>query len=427
MVAAGIYLLARIFVLLSAEALAVIAAVGALTALMAAIAALTQWDIKRVLAYSTISQLGYMVLGMGVGAYDMALFHLFTHAFFKCALFLSAGAIIHQLHHQPQPADAAKREIDPAQDLRLMGGLRQHLPWTFRFYLPPMLALSGLPLFSGFLSKDGILLGATAWAGQWGGLAWLVPAAGFLTAGLTAFYMARHALFIFGGTLRWPGAELSKLHDPDWKMSLPLGTLAVSSLWPLFSLNPFDGSQSWLARSLPTPETALPAGGPLPLAGHDSHLWVAALSVLLAVGGLLLGYRRFRRWRTAKTDPASFAWRLSSRHFFQDQLYDYLVVRPGLALGRLTAWVDQYVVDGLVRALSWATVNDSPQFSSLARWTRRFDEGLIDGLVNFVGYAAKGMGRRLRHLQSGQLQRYMMYMLLVLGAASLYGLWTWLR
>jgi NADH-quinone oxidoreductase subunit L len=358
----------------------------------------------------------------------MALFHLFTHALFKCALFLAAGAIIHQLHHQPPPPDATTRAIDPAQDLRLMGGLSKQLPWTFRFYLPPMLALSGLPLFSGFLSKDGILLGATAWAGQWGGLAWLVPAAGFLTAGLTAFYMARHALFIFGGKLRWPGAVPEQLRDPGWKMSLPLGILAVSSLWPLFSFNPFDGSQGWLARSLTTPATALPASGPLPIELHGSyHFWVAGLSILLAGVGLLLGYRRFRRWQAVKPGSPGFAWRLSHTHFFQDPFYAWLVVRPGLALGRLAAWVDQYVVDGLVRAVAWATVNDSPQFSSLARWTRRFDEGLIDGLVNFVGHAAKGMGRRLRHLQSGQLQRYLMYVLLALGAASLYGLWTWLR
>ena len=137
--------------------------------------------------------------------------------------------------------------------------------------------------------------------------------------------------------------------------------------------------------------------------------------------------RRFRRWQEVKAGEAGFAWRLSQQHFFLDPLYNFLVVRPVLALGWLSAWVDQYVVDGLVRAASWAMVNDSTQFSSLARWTRRFDEGLIDGLVNLVGYAAKGLGRRLRHLQSGQLQRYLMYVLLALGVASLYGLWTWLR
>jgi len=189
MVAAGVYFVARIFVLLTPDALHVIAFIGAFTAFMAATIAITQNDIKRVLAYSTVSQLGYMVLGLGVGAYSAALFHLVTHAFFKACLFLGSGAIIHAMHHE--------------QDMRWMGGLRKNMPWTFATFTLATLALAGLPLTSGFMSKDAILAGAIGFAQvEGGGVFYLIPALGFFSAMLTAFYMGRQIWLVFFGESR---------------------------------------------------------------------------------------------------------------------------------------------------------------------------------------------------------------------------------
>ncbi len=199
MVAAGVFLLARVFPLLNSDVLTIIAITGAITAFMGAVAALFQTDIKRLLAFSTISQLGYMVMGMGVGAYGPALFHLFTHAFFKACLFLSAGAVIHALH-------TVEHELHlhfDTQDMRLMGGLRRKMPFTFICYLVAGLSLAGLPFFSGFLSKDAILTGALSWAESKNHFLWyIIPDIGFISALLTAMYVGRQLLLIFDGEFR---------------------------------------------------------------------------------------------------------------------------------------------------------------------------------------------------------------------------------
>ncbi|NJM94598.1 MAG: NADH-quinone oxidoreductase subunit L [Cytophagales bacterium] len=189
MVAAGVYLLVRVSALLTAEALVIIAVIGALTALLAALAATVQTDIKKVLAYSTVSQLGYMVLAVGTGAFAAAFFHLMTHAFFKACLFLGAGSVIHAVHRARPEADA--------QDMRSMGGLYKSLPWTFVTYAVASAALVGLPFFSGFLSKDLILESAWHWAQGQGGLAWVLPLVAFGTVGITAYYMLRQVVWVF--------------------------------------------------------------------------------------------------------------------------------------------------------------------------------------------------------------------------------------
>jgi len=273
MVAAGVYFVARIFVLLTPDALHVIAFIGAFTAFMAATIAITQHDIKRVLAYSTVSQLGYMVLGLGVGAYSAALFHLVTHAFFKACLFLGSGAIIHAMHHE--------------QDMRWMGGLRKNMPWTFATFTLATLALAGLPLTSGFLSKDAILAGAIGFANvEGGGLFFLIPVLGFFSAMLTAFYMGRQIWLVFFGESRThlkPVVEDTHaghhahashdahsddhhaehgVHEVSWNMRAPLVILAALSVFFVYSPDPLDGGKGWFMKMIPTPPTVVGAANP---------------------------------------------------------------------------------------------------------------------------------------------------------------------
>ncbi len=401
MVAAGVYLMARVFFLLDDTALTYIAITGTLTALMAALAALAQWDIKRVLAYSTISQLGYMVMALGVGARDMALLHLFTHAFFKCALFLSAGAVIHQLHH------ALPEDTDP-QDLRHMGGLRKHLPRTFWLYLPPMLALAGLPLTSGFLSKDGILVAAWAWAEVQGGMAWLIPISGLLTAGLTAFYMARHAWLIWGGSSRKEFEQAP--HESDRFMLVPLLVLAIGSLWIVFGIHPLEATHTWLVEKT----------GSFPgLESHEAHIWVPILSILLGLAGLALGTLRYRRSRE-ELMPA-----LLSEHFFLDRIYQATFVRAGLWFSRALAWWDRKVVDGLVNLIGGIVVhkNRNIPIPSLSDISAGFDLKVIDGAVNGIVAVVAAGGKVLRKVQSGKLQQYLAFALI--GVLIIIGVWLW--
>lgn len=391
MVAAGVYLLARIACMIPAEVSMVMAFVGAVTAVIAALSALTQWDIKRVLAYSTISQLGYMVMGIGVGARDMALLHLFTHAFFKCALFLSAGAVIHAVQ---------------SQSLKDMGGLRHDLPHIFYSYLPPMLALAGVPLFSGFLSKDGILLGATDWAMGIGGVAWLVPILGFGTAGLTALYMGRHAWLIFFGESRRTG----QMHHPGPKMYMPLYLLAGMACWIPFAQSPFDAGASWMVQEFGTGfDPQISSGG------------VAVLSVLLSSGGLLVAWRWKGAWLRLEWQGALGA--LLSGHFRMDDLYEKGIAWLGFRIARIADWIDTWMIDGGIRAFAWLNVHEgpSPSLSSLAS---RLDDTLIDGLVNGVARGVIRFGKRVRRMNSGRVQQTLGLGLLVF-LGILMVIWLW--
>ena len=401
MVAAGIYLLARIFVFLNPDVLNIIACVGSITALMAGIAAMTQWDIKRVLAYSTISQLGYMVMGIGVGTWDMALLHLFTHAFFKAALFLGAGVIIHVLHEQ---------------DIRKMGALRKQMPRTFVLYLIPMLALSGLPFFTGFLSKDGILLGAVQWALEMGGLFWLIPVFGFVTAGLTAYYMARQVMWVFGGN---SGPSIAK--DPGWLMLAPLIVLALGSFWFAFSWNPLDASSGWMVGMLDIPESVVPGVENNSNVNQVGHIWIALLSILLVCLGLYLGYKLHKD----RKEPSGLSfWRsISFYHFYQDQLYDGYIANGILRLSKALAWFDSHIVDGIVRGIGWLTVHNHRQFSSASLLAAKIDDRIIDGVVRTIFKFTAYLGQILRGLQAGESQRYLLYVviaILLFGAIANY-------
>ena len=239
MVAAGVYMTVRIFPFLTPDALMFIAFIGAITALMAAIIAITQNDIKRVLAYSTVSQLGYMIMAIGVSAPMAAFFHLTTHAMFKACLFLASGSVIHAMHHSLHHLN----DHDTApQDMRNMGGLSKKMPITVFAMLITTLAIAGVPLFSGFLSKDMILAGSLTYYLDHGGMSILLPIAGFGAAIVTAFYMFRLIFLTFFG--KPTNEEVHKhIHESPKVMTIPLILLSVLSVAFIFSFNPFDGSR----------------------------------------------------------------------------------------------------------------------------------------------------------------------------------------
>ncbi|MDA3843706.1 MAG: NADH-quinone oxidoreductase subunit L [Candidatus Kapabacteria bacterium] len=254
MVAAGVYLVARVFPMLSADALTFIAYTGGFTAFMAATIAITQKDFKKVLAYSTVSQLGYMIMALGVGAYTYGFFHLVSHAWFKGALFLASGSVIHAMHVAMHHAH--NHSMD-AQDINNMGGLRKTMPKTYITFLLMTLAISGVPLTSGFLSKDGILAGTLAYAQLTGGVNWLIPLFGFGAAGMTAFYMFRLLIVSFHGK---PKTDIAA-HTKENKIPivLPLFVLSILTLWIVYSPNPTDASSGWFYKSMKAPATVVPA------------------------------------------------------------------------------------------------------------------------------------------------------------------------
>jgi NADH:ubiquinone oxidoreductase subunit 5 (subunit L)/multisubunit Na+/H+ antiporter MnhA subunit len=251
MVAAGVYLTARVYPMFTADALLFIAYVGALTALIAATIALTQFDFKRVLAYSTVSQLGYMVMGLGVGAFTSGYMHLVTHAWFKALLFLGSGSVIHAMHHSMHHAH--NHDMDP-QDIRNMGGLRKTMPITYITFLFATIAISGIPLTSGFLSKDGILAGTLAFANLSGH--WFIPIAGFGAAMLTAFYMFRLTIVSFHGKPKTDIAHHTK--ENNGYITAPLVLLAVLTFWFFYSFNPFGADKGWFHKATQPPKSAVP-------------------------------------------------------------------------------------------------------------------------------------------------------------------------
>ncbi len=364
MVAAGIFLLARIHPMLSPDALLVVTLAGTLTTVWGGFSALFQTDIKRVLAFSTISQLGLMVAAMGTGNVGGALFHLLTHAFFKAGLFLAAGSVIHAVH---------------TQDMHQMGGLRKSLPHTYLTYLICAAALSGVPLLSGFLSKEAILGGAFNWADARGGAAQLIPVLLLLSSGLTAVYMARQVRLIFFGQPE--PASVMAPHEPDWLMRGPVWLLTILSIGFWFSLNPLSAHHSWVIAAI---------GQSLP---EDGPVWLAPASILLVVLGGWLG---FRLREPAIGSPLA----LASRHYgYLDELYRHLVTGPALWLASLVNRTDQRVVDGVVDGVGLGTV----MLAHLIRFIDRFG---VDGVVNGAGKVAIGVGQLTRSVQGGRIQTY---------------------
>jgi NADH-quinone oxidoreductase subunit L len=364
MVTAGVYLVARTNVLFALAPLSstVVAGIGALTALFAATIGLRQYDIKRVLAYSTVSQLGYMFLGVGTGAYASGMFHLVTHAFFKALLFLGSGSVIHAMHH----AYHATHSHEDAQDMRNMGGLKQFLPITFWLMLIATLAIAGIPPFSGFFSKDEILAAAFARGGE-RPIYYVFYAMGVLAAFLTAFYMARLMAMTFLGESRTGAQERGHLHEAPWIMTGPLVVLGVLSLvGGVLNLPPFlkggAAFEHWL-EPVTAPAAALFA---LEMPHGSVELYLVGGAVLVGVLGLLAGFRATlgRPIVPARQAPRDTGLALLlNRKYYVDELYDAVVTRPLVWLSRVVLWkgVDQGVIDG-------AAVNGTARLSRGLGW-----------------------------------------------------------
>jgi NADH-quinone oxidoreductase subunit L len=415
MVAAGVYLVARVYPLMSATAsgagggaLEVVAWVGALTAIFAALVAVAQDDIKRILAYSTVSQLGYMMLGIGVGGVAVGIFHLIAHAFFKALLFLGAGSVIHGLMGE--------------QDIREMGGIRKWMPVTFATYGVGTLALCGFPLFfSGFWSKDAILHAAYGWNVS------RVPFyLGAIGALLTAFYMTRQVCYVFFGTRRRdpapepiPPSETAAsdpheaAHESPATMTVPLVLLAVFAILLGFIGTP---AWPWLQEFLEMRRAGfdfaqMADGGLLPLMLASSLLVFAGLGL----GWWIYGRRPIRRAANADAlellQPSLF--HALHKGLFIDRLYELTILRLVWWMAVAASWLDRCVWSGIPVAVSALTRSLGWVDFSLDRWVvnKGFDEGckgVADG------------GRLLARLQDGRVQNYLRLLAAAVAALAFY-------
>jgi NADH-quinone oxidoreductase subunit L len=408
MVAAGVYLVVRVFGMLTGDALFIIALIGALSAFIPATIALTQKDIKRVLAYSTVSQLGYMIMALGVGAFTFAFMHLITHAFFKACLFLGSGSVIQAMHHE--------------QDITKMGGLRKKLPYTYYTFLIATLALSGIPLTSGFLSKDGILAGATAYASLTGH--WLFPVVGFLVAMLTAFYMFRLIILTFH-LKPVDQHKFDHAHESPKLMVIPLVVLAALSFFIWFTPNPINpDAGAFLSDWIKAPEISVPENARYDFmnemnageninheivysekyteAMHDAHYPAMIISLIVALSGIGLAflfyqYKKVNVDKLAKTFKALYD--LSYNKWYFDEIYNTSVVGGTLVLSKMLAWFDNKVIDGIVNGSASVT-------KAFSRFSGKFDNVVVDGLVNFMAYLSAFVGLIFRKFQTGKVQTY---------------------
>ena len=407
MVTAGVYMVARMNAVyqLAPIAMDIIAVIGALTAIYAASMALVQTDIKKVLAYSTISQLGYMFLALGVGAFSAGIFHLMTHAFFKALLFLGAGSVIHSLSGE--------------QDLRKMGGLWRAIPATYYPFLIATLAISGMPPFAGFFSKDEIL-GHTfrrhAEMDRYLFL-WIV---GLITAGLTAYYMFRLFFLTFRGLSRVPPEIENHIHESPSTMTVPLMILAFFSMiggW--FALPVLWGEKNAFGEFLePVLKGAVPETVSVELGRHTllKEYFLMAASVAIAALGIWFAYQLFIV-KPKLHDKIAAAWpRLHSlllHKYYVDEIYDALFVNRIKDLSISLGLVDAKLIDGVaVNGAGWLT-------RFLSKFSMWWDKWVIDGLVNFAGKFTRSLSVPIRMLQTGVFSSYAMWMLL--GLAILLG------
>lgn len=410
MVAAGVYLVGRFYPMFTHEVLLTIAYIGCITLFLAATIAVVATDIKRVLAYSTISQLGYMMLGLGVGGWGAGMFHLITHAFFKSLMFLASGSVIYGCHH--------------VQEMPQMGGLRKKMPITALTMLVGVIAIAGLAIpgiiaFSGYHSKDAIVATALAHAdlNQAHFLLFYVP---LLGAGITAFYMFRLWFYTFAGEPR-DQHVYEHAHESPWVMT---GPLLVLSLFAAFCA--VNGEEGPLFRLLLASEPAGVAEGyeagamswialPGHAAVHAKHATAGAYALIVATLGAFMAYVFYGAgW----VKPADVKRQFVSLHTFLiekwwfDELYDVMFVRPLLVVSGFFAAIDRYVLDGLIHSLAKATV-------LVSQWDRVFDEQVVDGFVNRVADATYATGGAFRRLQTGQLRQYVMF--IVVGVV---GIWV---
>ena len=451
MVAAGVYLTARMFPILTADSSLFIAYVGGITALVAATIAMVRFDIKRVLAYSTISQLGYMMLAIGAGSYVAGLFHLTTHAFFKALLFLGSGSVIHAFHaahhahdhdhahdddHAHTDAHAASFDsfgIDPAQDMRHMGGLRHKMPITFVTMLIATLSIAGVPfIFSGFWSKDAVLVEVLYRAISWNSVHhYILFGMAALAAVITAFYMFRLIFMTFTGEPR--NQEMHDgAHESPLKMAIPLIILAVLSFpivnkWSFekYVKQPdqphihapkharYDSSQGALHAQLGLSD-AHAAGEDThhedAAVHHDpdhdrAHNIVVPLSFVIVILGIGLS-ALFYYWKRFSADAVAARLRpiytlLWNKYYF-DEFYDGVIVALIVAGSKVLGLFDLRFIDGIVNGVG---VTVQAGCSRFAGW---FDNTFVDGLVNLVARIIWYVGGRVRRVQTGMIQNYLL-------------------
>ena len=407
MVSAGVYMVIRIFPILSAgaehgltPAMSALAVIGSITALFAATIAVAQNDIKRVLAYSTISQLGYMVAALGIGAYVAAAFHLITHAFFKALLFLGSGSVIHGMEHGV--LHTGDHHVDP-QDMMNMGGLRKKMPITYWTFVIGGLALSGFPFITaGFWSKDEIFADAFAH----GHFTVLVVLA--LAAFLTAFYTMRQIMLTFGGEARTKEAEHAQ--ETPWTMTVPLMILAVFAVAAGWVGIPNDflgmnlGEINWIhgvsyTLLLSEIEAAEITFSFIPL----------TISLLVALGGLGLGMWMYRDFKAGQTDPmkkilGGFHTVLQNKYYF-DEFYQMTFVRFSQWISEMAGWLDQNVIDGILHTIARVAFFLGGVFRD------RFELPVVSAGADRIADAFQWFGHTFRTIQSGRVQQYMILVL----------------
>jgi NADH-quinone oxidoreductase subunit L len=405
MVAAGVYLVGRVYPIFTPDAFLFIAYIGLITLFISATIALTQNDIKKVLAYSTVSQLGFMIMGLGVGGFTAGLAHLTTHAAFKACLFLGSGSVIHAVH---------------SQDIQEMGALRKKMPITFVTFLVATLAISGVPFFSGFYSKD-MILGAALEFGMRKPQHLVLFLGALGTAGMTAFYMFRLVILTFFGAPK-DHHKFDHAHESPPSMWVPLVILAglSFSFWysgwfgTLIQKPKSVANLAGISAPAGTPHAAGPAAhgesqeGASHDAEHDAHIahtahtYAMYSSVAVGTLGIFLAFVVYSfGWinpdRVANAVKPLYNFLLNKWYF--DELYDKTVIAGSIAFSKFLAWFDLHVVDGLVNLAAQLGV-----FASFL--VGKFDDYVVDGAVNGVASATIGGGSILRRLQTGKLYHY---------------------
>ena len=409
MVAAGVFLTVRLFPIFTPEALLFIAYVGGFTAIFAATIAITQNDIKKVLAYSTISQLGYMILAVGTGAYIAGFFHLVTHAMFKACLFYGSGSVIHAMHHALH--NKHDHDTDP-QDMRNMGGFKSKMPVTYWTMVVAALAISGVPLFSGFLSKDAILAGTLAF-GTHHPQHFLLPIFGFGAALITAFYMFRLIFMTFHNEPKLP--ELyDDINESPKEMTFPLVLLSTLSVFIFYTLPYFNplSDHGWFMELVKAKDSMVP-GNPsaheIAEGIHHSHTLTMILSTLVAALGIFLSWSVYLKKRIsadAWAEKLAPYYNLSLNKYFIDENYDKYLYQPLLRLADRISFIDwelydKYFINGFGHVTKW-----------LSFLTGRTDyDGLDQTIVDGLGRSMSKAGSTLKEVQTGRLQNYMLFAL----------------
>ena len=403
MVAAGVYMVGRIYPLFSPDALLFIAYVGAITAFVTATIAVVRKDIKRVLAYSTVSQLGFMILALGVGGYVSGLWHLTTHAFFKALLFLGAGSVIHVAH---------------TNDMFRMGGFKKKMPVTFWTFLIATLAISGVPGFSGFFSKDAILASALEFSFAHPGhiMLFILP---LIAAGLTAFYMFRALFLTFYGEPQ--DKEIySHIHESPGSMTIPMVILATITIlitfdqWRGFEYLPLVGEYAgWFQHLIHEPRAIFTGAAAMAesVVGHGTseetaHTIAMWLSIFVAGVGILLAYLFYLKKSLSAekvSKSLSSIYTLLRNKYYFDEFYGATVIRGVLGLSKASAKFDDTIIDGAVNGTATITI----WLSKASRW---FDDHIVDGAVNGTATVTTFFGTRLRRLQTGTVENYVSFL-----------------